>query len=175
MAHLQVALQQQHPPPLSACLQLLLLALPSPWQAVATSAPTPAAWHQGFSATGTQLIQHGQTGQLHSLSIQHQLLQTPAQAISATHPVHVLPWDPSRPWRGPAQQSAQSPAALYSQGQLWGPDHLSLGVWGWGKQPAHQLVVREASQRLRLIQAQRHDVLAPGTLVYRPRLLPLPC
>ncbi len=29
---------------------------------------------------------------------------------------------------------------MYLQGQLWGPHHLSFGVWGWGSQPAHQLV-----------------------------------
>ena len=174
VARLQLALQQQHPPPLSACLHSVLLALPPPWQAVATAAPAPAAWQQGSSPSGTQLIQDSQTCQLHSLSIQHQLLQAQAQPIAAIGPVHVIPWDPSRPWRGPSRPSAQSATTLYSQGPLWGPGHLSLWVWGWGQQPAHQLVVREASHRLRLIQAQRSKVLAPGTLVCRPRLLPLP-
>ena len=61
--------------------------------------------------------------------------------------VHVISWDPSRPWRGAARQPTQPAAALYSQGQLWGPTHLSLGVWGWGQQLAHQLIVRQASQR----------------------------
>ena len=173
VAHLQLALQQQHPPPLSTCLRSVLLALPQPWQAVATAAPAIAAWQQGSSPSGTQLIRDSQTGQLHSLSIQHQLLQAQAQPITATGPVHIIPWDPSRPWGGPSRPSAQSSAVLYSQGPLWGPAHLSLGVWGWGQQPAHQLVVREASQRLRLIQAQRCKVLAPGALVGRPRLLPL--
>ncbi|KAL3147142.1 hypothetical protein ABBQ32_002651 [Trebouxia sp. C0010 RCD-2024] len=70
------------------------------------------------------------------------------------------------------QQSAQSTVALYSQGRLWGPEHLSWGVWGWGQQPAHQLVVRQASQRLRLIQARKHGILAPGALTCQPRLLP---
>ena len=31
-------------------------------------------------------------------------------------------------------------------------------------------IVRQASQRLRLIQAQKHGILSPGALVYRPRL-----
>ncbi|KAL3161904.1 hypothetical protein ABBQ38_008991 [Trebouxia sp. C0009 RCD-2024] len=70
------------------------------------------------------------------------------------------------------QQPTQSTVALYSQGPLYGPDHLSLGVWGWGQQPGHQLVVRQASQRLRLIQARKHGILAPGTLTCQPRLLP---
>ena len=74
-----------------------------------------------------------------------------SSAYHCTGPVHVIPWDPSRPWGGSSRPSAQSSAALYSQGPLWGPAHLSLGVWGWGQQPAHQLVVCEASQRLRLI------------------------
>ena len=64
---------------------------------------------------------------------------------------------------------------LYLQGQLWGPHHLSLGVWGWGTQPAHQLVVKQAGQRLRLIRAfaNKHPQ-TPRGLTCRPRLLPLP-
>ena len=48
-------------------------------------------------------------------------------------------------------------------------------MWGWGGQPAHQLVVKQASRRLRLIQAfaAKHP-LAPKGLTCRPRLLPLP-
>ncbi|KAL3136563.1 hypothetical protein ABBQ38_005809 [Trebouxia sp. C0009 RCD-2024] len=60
----------------------------------------------------------------------------------------------SRTLEGPTQQPAQSTVAVYSQGHLWGPNHLSLGVWGWG-QPGYQLVVRQASQRLRPLQAQK--------------------
>ncbi|KAL3162551.1 hypothetical protein ABBQ32_010203 [Trebouxia sp. C0010 RCD-2024] len=174
VAHLQAALQSQHPQAFTACLQSILLALPPPWQAIAAAAPAAPAWHQGLSASGSQVIQHLPTRQQHSISLQHQLLPTPAQAVSALGSVHVIPWDPSRPWRGPAKQPAQPTAALYSQGQLWGPGRLSLGVWGWGQQPAHQLVVRQASQRLRLIQARKHGTLAPGALTCQPRLLPLP-
>ncbi|KAL3148224.1 hypothetical protein ABBQ38_013698 [Trebouxia sp. C0009 RCD-2024] len=63
-------------------------------------------------------------------------------------------------------------AAGLTKGPLYGPDHLSLGVWGRGQQPGHQLVVRQASQRLRLIQARKHGILAPGSLTCQPRLLP---
>ena len=63
----------------------------------------------------------------------------PHQSLSPNpSPVQVISWDPSRPWRGPAHQSAQLDDRLYLQGRLWGPHHLSLGVWGWGSQPAHQ-------------------------------------
>ncbi|KAL3135916.1 hypothetical protein ABBQ32_007468 [Trebouxia sp. C0010 RCD-2024] len=196
VAHLQAALQVQHPQALTDCLQSLLLALPLPWQAAATAAPTAPAWRQGRSASGTQLIQNTQTGQQHSVSPHCQLLQAPTQAISISGPMHVTPWDPSRPWRGPAQQSAQSfffffffflgvppqtsaqsTVALYSQGRLWGPEHLSWGVWGWGQQPAHQLFFFFFfffffGQRLRLIQARKHGILAPGALTCQPRLLP---
>ena len=44
-----------------------------------------------------------------------------------------------------------------------------MGVWGWGQRLAHQLIVRQASQRLRLIQAQKHGILTPGASVCRPR------
>ena len=60
-----------------------------------------------------------------------QLLQTPSEPVSNPSPVQVISWDPSRPWRGPAHQSAQLDDPLYLQGRLWGPHHLSLGVWGW--------------------------------------------
>jgi len=48
-------------------------------------------------------------------------------------------------------------------------------VWGWGSQPAHQLVVKQAGLRLRLIRsfATKHP-LAPSGLTCRPRLLPVP-
>ncbi|DBB01678.1 TPA: hypothetical protein ACH3X1_000311 [Trebouxia sp. C0004] len=174
VAHLQAALQQQQPAAFTACLQSVLMTMPPPWRAVATAAPTAPARRQGLSASGSQLIQNTQTGQHHLLKSHDQLQESHAQAVSATTPVHVISWDPSRPWRGPAQQPTRSAAALYSQGQLWGPKHLSVGVWGWGRQPAHQLIVRQASQRLRLIQAQQHGILTPGALVCRPRFLPLP-
>ena len=125
-------------------------------QAVVVTAPTAPTWQQGLSASGNQLIQNTQTGQCHSLTSHGQLQQSNVKAASAAHPVRVISWDPSRPWRGPTRQPTESASTtLYSQGQLWGPNHLSMGVWGWGQQPAHQLIVRQASQRLRLIQAQK--------------------
>ena len=177
LAHLQVALLQQHPPTFTASLQSVLTTIPPPWRAIVTAAPTAPTWQQGLSASGSQLIkliQNTQTGQRHSLSSHAQLQQSHAQLATATSHVRVISWDPSRPWRGPTRQPTQSAAVLYSQGQLWGPNHLSMGVWGWGQQPAHQLEVRQASQRLRLIQAQKHGILTPGASVCRPRLLPLP-
>ena len=95
--------------------------------------------------------------------------------IPALSNSELISWDPSRPWRGPAHQPAQLGSPLYLQGQLWGPRHLSFGLWGWGSQPAHQLVVRQAGLRLRLIRcfATKHP-LAPSGLTCRPRLLPMP-
>lgn len=178
VAHLQAALQLHQPQALTACLQFMLQALPSAWQTVASSAPAACTWLQGVSATGNQLIQNTQTGQLHTVSTNQQLLPAQAQLVSALCPVQVTPWDPTRPWQGPKPQlasSAQSAPPLFAQGHLYGPHHLSLGVWGWGQQPAHQLVVRQASLRLRLIQAfaKRHPI-APIGLTCRPRLMPLP-
>ena len=154
LAHLQVAVQQQHPATFAACLQSVQMTIPPPWRAIVTAAPTAPTWQQGFSTSGSQLIQNTQTGQSHSLNSHDQLQQSHAQVASITSPVQVISWDPSRPWRGAARQPTQPAATLYSQGQLWGPNHLSLGVWGWGQQLAHQLIVRQASQRLRLIQAR---------------------
>ena len=46
-------------------------------------------------------------------------------------------------------------------------------MWGWGQQPAHQLVVRQVSQRLRLIKAfgGKHPLATSG-LTCPPRVLP---
>ena len=76
---------------------------------------------------------------------------------------------------GGAKRTSQLDSPLYLQGQLWGPHHLSHGSWGWGTQPAHQLVVRQAGLRLRHKRsfATVHP-LAPSDLTCRLRLLPMP-
>ena len=125
-------------PAFAACLQSMLMTMPPSWQAVVVAAPTAPTWQQGLSESGNQLIQNTQTGQCHSLTSHGQLQQSNVQAASAAHPVRVISWDPSRPWRGPTRQPTESASTtLYSQGQLWGPNHMSMGVWGWGQQPAH--------------------------------------
>jgi len=141
---------------------------------VKTCSAPAATWFQALSASGRQLIQHAQTGQLHTVSPHLQLLQTPSEPVSNPSPVQVISWDPSRPWRGPAHQSAQLDDPLYLQGQLWGPHHLSLGVWGWGSQPAHQLVVKQAGQRLRLIRsfATKHPLREEKQASKAERTLP---
>ena len=127
------------------------------------------------SSSQQLLLQQPTTGQLHTARPHHQLLPAPAEAVTPLGPAQVICWDPSRPWRGPGHQPTQPTTPLYLQGVLRGPQHLSLAVWGWGGQPAHQLVVKQASRRLRLIQAfaAKHP-LAPKGLTYSPRLLPLP-
>ena len=124
LAHLQVALQQQHPPTFTACLQSVLTAIPPPWRAVVTAAPTAPTWQQGLSAAGSQLIQNTQTGRHHSLNSHDQLQESHAQVVTTTSHVRVISWDPSRPWRSPTRQPTQSATALYSQGVV--PDEEPL-------------------------------------------------
>ena len=50
-----------------------------------------------------------------------------------------------------------------------GPQPLVHGGVGLGK-PAHQQVRQDSACH----QAQKHGILSPGALIYRPRLLPLP-
>ena len=95
LAHLQVALLQQHPPTFTASLQSVLTTIPPPWRAIVTAAPTAPTWQQGLSASGSQLIQNTQTGQRHSLSSHDQLQQSHAQLATATSHVRVISWDPS--------------------------------------------------------------------------------
>ena len=176
LAHLQAKLQLPQPQHVAASMQAVLLALPAAWRAVAQSAPPAPAWvHASTTASTHQMLLHPLTGQLHQVGADHRLQPVPAVAFTAVVPAQVVAWDPARPWRGPTHQPAQRAAPLYAQGQLWGPAHMSYGVWGWGSQPAHQLIVKHASERLRLIQAfaSRHPV-SPQGLTCRPRLLPQP-
>ena len=66
-----------------------------------------ATWFQVVSTSGRQLIQDAQTGQLRIINPRLQLQQTPPEPVSNPSSVHVISWDPSRPLRGPAHQSAQ--------------------------------------------------------------------
>jgi len=104
VAHSQAALQLQPPQPHSPS-QSVLQALPPAWQAVAMSAPSAPTWLQGLTASGSQHILHAHTGQQHTVSpYQHQLLPAQPQAVTNVCPVRTIPWDPSRPWRGPTHQ-----------------------------------------------------------------------
>ncbi|KAA6412934.1 MAG: hypothetical protein FRX49_13766 [Trebouxia sp. A1-2] len=130
VAHLRLSLQLQQPQLLALELNSVLLALPPAWRAVVSSAPA-FTWFQVRSASGRQLIQDAQTGQLHTIGPHLQLQQVPLQPVLDPSPVQVISWDPSRPWRGPAHQSGQLGSHRYLQGPLWGQHDLSLGVWGW--------------------------------------------
>ena len=140
--------------------------------------PERLAWkvlqlHHLSNAPHTRALAYGATILFSTVSIS--CLQLPARlagyvtAFKALQPHRLLTTNAM-----PVEDVLNEPVALYSQGQRWGPNHLSLGVWGWGQRPAHQLIVRQAGQRLRLIQAQKHGILAFGALVCRPRLLPSP-
>jgi len=141
VAHLRLSLQFQKPQLLASELSSVLLALPPTWRTIVSSAPA-CTWFQVLSASGRQLIQDAQTGQLHIITAHLQLQQTPSEPVSNPSPVQVISWDPSRPWRGPTHQPVQLGSPLYLQGQLWGPHHLSLGVLG---QPASSSVGGQTS------------------------------
>ena len=75
----------------------------------------------------------------------------------------------------PALSKSLLGRSFHLQGQVWGPLHLSLGLWGRAIQPAQRLVVRQAGQPLLLNRssATQHP-LASSVLTCRPCLLPLP-
>ena len=131
VAHLRLSLQLHQPHLLALQWRSALLALPPAWRAVVSSA-LAATWFQVLSASGRQLIQDAQTGQLHIISSSLQFQQTPPDPVSNPRTVQVISWDPSEPWKGPTHQSAQLDTPIYLQGQLWDPYHLSLG---WNSQP----------------------------------------
>ena len=130
MAHLRLSLQLQEPQLLALELSLVLLAIASAWGAIVSSAPASTCF-EVLSASGRQLSQDAQTGQLHIISPHLQLPQTPSEPVSKPSPVQVISWDPSRPWRGPAHQPAQLGSPLYFQSVSCGARvicHLGCGV-----------------------------------------------
>ena len=72
-------------------------ALPPAWRTIVSSAPA-STWFQVISASGRQLIQDAQTGQLHIISPHLQLQQTPPEPVSNPSPVQVISWDPWDSW-----------------------------------------------------------------------------
>ncbi|DBA97741.1 TPA: hypothetical protein ACH3X3_012621 [Trebouxia sp. C0006] len=161
VAHLRLSLQLQQPQLLASELSSVLLALTPAWRTIVSSAPA-CTWFQVLSASGRQLIQDVQTSMLH---IHLQLQQTPPEPVSNPSPVQAL--------EGPNVPASSARQSLVLARSAVGPANLSLGVWGWGSQPAHQLVVRQAGLRLRLSRcfATKHP-LAPSDLTWGPHLLP---
>ena len=78
VAHLRRSLQLQQPQLLALELSSVLLELPPASRAVVSSAPASTCL-QGFSASGRQLIQDAQTGQLDTIS-PHLQLNNPTRA-----------------------------------------------------------------------------------------------
>ena len=78
----------------------------------------------------------------------------------------VIDWDSSRPWR----PGIRSCTAL-QQPYLLGPPAVSTldpSMWGMGRRPCHHLVVREAANRLTLLQAAQHDQLSQPAAAFVP-------
>ncbi len=177
VAHFQIALQSQPAAAMSASLHRMLQALPQSWQAVAQQpfCPEPL-WlrAQGLTAAAAPLVQQVNTSQLHSVSSSHQLAAAAALFLSTSSSVEVVSWDPARPWRGPSHSQIGAGCQLYLQGSSLGPQYFPLGLWGWAGQPAHQLVVKQASLRLCLIQSFAGKLRPGPGVTCRPRLLPVP-
>ncbi|KAA6425792.1 MAG: reverse transcriptase [Trebouxia sp. A1-2] len=120
VAHLRLSLQLQQPQLLALELNSVLLALPAAWRVVVSSAPA-STWFQVRSASGRQLIQDAQTGQLHTIGPHLQIQQVPSQPVLDPSPVQVISWDPSRPWRGPTHHPTWTGSTGSSEHTLAGP------------------------------------------------------
>ncbi len=117
-------------------------ALPPAWRTIVSSAPA-STWFQVISASGRQLIQDAQTGQLHIMSPHLQLQQTPPEPVSNPSPVQVISWDPSRPWRGPAHQLARLGSPCTCKVSCGARIICHLGV-GLGQSSSPNLLLRSA-------------------------------
>lgn len=110
--------------------------------------------------------------------------QPPMQPPADLVPAVVLPWDPRRPWRpshslaAPSQQpdppDAAQPQAQPLQQPLCMAGTYTAGcidprTWGFGSHPAHEFVVKAASQRHRILDRIRLGVSHP-TQPMRPAI-----
>ncbi len=64
VAHLRLSLQLQQPQLLTSELSSVLLALPPAWRTIVSSKPACTWFQVVLSASGRQLVQDAQTGQL---------------------------------------------------------------------------------------------------------------
>ena len=96
VAHLRLSLQLQQTQLLARELSSVLLVHPPAWHAIVSSAPA-STWFQILSASGRQLFQDAQTGNLHTVSPRLQIAQTPPELITNSSPVQIVSWDPFRP------------------------------------------------------------------------------
>ena len=81
VAHVRLSLQLEQPQLLARELTSVLLALPPAWRTSVSSVPASTRF-QDLSASGRQLIQDAQTGQLHTTSPHLQLQQTSPEPVS---------------------------------------------------------------------------------------------
>ena len=81
MAHLQVALQQQHPPTFTACLQSVLMTIPPPWRAVVEAAqqllPGSRAFQQPAASSFKTPKQDSITRSAHMINCISPMLRLP--------------------------------------------------------------------------------------------------
>ena len=173
IAHLRLLLQLQQPQ-LLARVAFSFVGTSS-WRVVVSSAPA-APWLQDLSASGRQLIQDAQTGQLHTISPHLQFRQTPPEPVSNHSPVQVISGTPLG--LGGAQRTSQLSKAVSPF-----TCKVSCGAWiifTWGVglgQSASPSADGQTSQGPTLTAHQifcHQAPIGPSGLTCRPRLLLLP-
>ena len=93
-----------------------------------------------------------------------ELSYCPLFDVGSLIPVVCILWDPSRPWRPVTgrRRTAPDDPGRYFLGDETGAT-FDPTLWGVGDRPAHELVVREAADRLTSLAAVRAGVVsAPG-------------
>jgi exonuclease III len=93
-----------------------------------------------------------------------ELSYCPLFDVGSLIPVVCILWDPSRPWRpltGKRRAAPADPGRYFLGGETVGT--FDPALWGVGDRPAHELVVREAADRLTALAAVSAGVVsAPG-------------
>ena len=157
-------------------LLALYQALPAPWKAVVSTPPdlSTADWiwdpttpHLVFANSSMHPYLPYSISPSGTISVCWPAPQQPDLSVSS--PALVWEWDAARPWHPASKRKLQSSRKSFYF--IGGGDSAVVDprVWGFGEEPSHQYVVREAAARLCLIRMPREDSnFIPGTPLRPP-------
>ena len=123
---------------------------------VLTSTTSPLTWTASSIQADGRLVE---------------LSYCPLFDVGSLIPVSCMVWDPSRPWRpltGRCTAAPDDPGRYFLGDETGGTFDPTL--WGVGARPAHELVVREAADRLTTLAAVSAGVIVAPECPIRPAI-----
>lgn len=168
------------PPVPLACVDALTAALPASWRSLLTAPCPPAPWRHDsasgrtffFDASNPALPPTASYSTLPSGQLLPDSIPLAPPPGARLDPCRVVAWEPRR--RGevePGEEEGERPArrldpipgtTLYFDG-LWAAVEVASELWGLGKVPITEFLVRAAAERLRTLRMLRQDrAYSPG-------------